>query len=821
MSTLCNMRVSRESYTFPFSHYPAVRLVLLFAAGIVMAGFTAPSPVVLFSLSGFLLVVCGLLHHRIRKSPNVSLGTALTVLYLLLIMSLGFTARGLQKYDEQFPKAEERLAQLHAADTLNWFGRVDDARLSPDRSLSVFMRVDSVQVTTGETVLNKTFNTQIRYFRADSLFTSQIESGSLMKLRAVPSAIPAKRNPHDFDVRSWLNGLGIYVQATGVMDGQSQILRQPNWRDWGWWRSGMRNGIARVFDEDQTPLAQAVLIGYRSGLDSDLRQDFSRAGLAHLMAVSGMHVGFVLIPLWFIIPFFWRYKYGSIAGLLLVTVVLFLYAGITGFSPSVQRASVFAFFIALARLYRYRRDPINLTGLAALLILIVNPSSLYLIGFQMSFGAVLTIFVMLPVLERLFTPRNRTLWYARIVQLTLLSVCIQLALMPILIHRFNEFSLIGPLMNTLAAPVTQVMFIWGFAGVFLGMIHEQAGVWFNLPANYLTALLAWLTTTSANLPGAFITARLHSLWIYPLWIALFAAAATMFKPALRFRMLIVCGLLAVGWQGDLLWQKHREAPALQLTFFDVGQGDAVLIETAHGKRYLYDAGLWSPFGNSGDRFILPHLRAEGITRLDGVFLSHPHADHIGGLIPIIREIEIGVIYDPGFEYHSAIFAGYRAAAREQGIRIEVPEMGDTIWLDESTPALVLGPHPDISSSNPNEHSLVVQIVYGNQRVLLTGDAETQAERLLAEQFGELLRSDVYKAGHHGSRTSSHEFFLEYVQPEKAVVSNGLRNRYNHPHPIAAWRMLQHTGEERLLYTALEGAVILRLDGENIHRVEWR
>jgi len=815
------MRISRETYKFPFSHYPAVRLVLFFGAGILLTNAITLPPVYLFLISGVMLLMAAILHTRLKKSPNVTLGTALTGIYLLFVMSLGFTAAGLQKYDERQPRPEERLPELHAADTLNWFGRVDDARLSATRSLSVFMRVDSVQTSSGFTVLDQSFETQIRYFRADSAFVEQIQPGALMMLRAVPSAIPPKRNPHDFDVQSWLGSLNIHIQAQGVRDGESIMIRPPDWRGWGWWRTGMREGIARVFAPEQTPLAQAVLIGYRSGLDSELRQDFSRAGLAHLMAVSGMHVGFVLIPLWFVIPFFWRYKYGSIAGLLLITVVLFLYAGITGFSPSVQRASVFAFFIALARLYRYRRDPINLTGLAALLILMVDPSSLYLIGFQMSFAAVITIFLMLPVLERMFSPRNKTRWYARIIQLTLLSVCIQLALLPVLIHRFNEFSLIGPLMNTIAAPITQVMFIWGFAGVFIGMIHEQAGIWMNLPANYLTAALAWLTTTSANFPGAFITARLHSLWVYPLWMALFAATAAMFKPALRFKLIVLCGLLAIGWQVDLLMQKHGEQPALQLTFFDVGQGDAVLIETAHGKRYLYDAGLWSPFGNSGDRFILPHLRAEGITRLDGVFLSHPHADHIGGLIPLINEIEIGVIYDPGFEYHSAIFAGYRAAAREKGIRIEVPEMGETIWLDESTPALVLGPHPDIGSSNPNEHSLIIQIVYGEQRVLLTGDAETQAERLLTQQFGELLRSDVYKAGHHGSRTSSHDFFLEYVQPHKVVVSNGLRNRYNHPHPVVAWRIMEHTGSERLFYTALEGAVILRLDGTDIHKVEWR
>ncbi|MFW6348009.1 MAG: DNA internalization-related competence protein ComEC/Rec2, partial [Cyclonatronaceae bacterium] len=476
--------------------------------------------------------------------------------------------------------------------------------------------------------------------------------------------------------------------------------------------------------------------------------------------------------------------------------------------------------IAFARLFQRRRDAINLTGLAAFLMLLADPQALFQIGFQMSFAAVLTIFVMLPLLERLFPPAKRNRSYARLAQLTLLSVCIQAALMPVLLHRFNEFSLIGPIMNTIAAPLTQIMFLAGFAAVFMSMIQEAAGTLAGFPADFIAQLLRELTQYAARLPGAFVQARLPSLWVYPLWAGLFGFMATLLHPALRMKWLIFCLVMALGWQASTLMQKVQP-PSLKLTFFDVGQGDALLIQTPLGNNYLYDTGVWTPYGNSGERVLIPHLKAEGISRLDGIFLSHPHADHIGGLLPLIQDPEISIsrIYDSGFEVHSAIFSGYRVAAREQEIPVEVLQAGAKVWLDELTPAFIMGPSPGLRSQNPNEHSLVMQIHYGEQQVLLTGDAEAEAELFLQHHYGELLESEIYKAGHHGSRSSSLRPFIEQIKPEKVIVSNGLENRYGHPHPEAVRRL--RASAEHVRYTALEGAVQIEVWPEEFTLRPWR
>lgn len=812
------MNVLRHQYRFPFNQYPAVRLALLLIAGILLAKvMPAGSPTAFAVCAGGLLLTAAL-HIWSRRHPSVEWSHAAMVAYLFFVVLLGFSRSSIHEAQKNYP-AEQRLAMLFEDEPLHWYGRLDEHRLSSRNTLALYFSVDSVKTTDGLRLHSQDFRTQIRYFRVDSAAAIPPD-GSYLQLTAKPSPIPVRRNPHDFDVAGWLGSMDIYVQAIGGDTDQIIVLRQADPWHWSWWRARLHAGIENVFSEEQAPLAKAIMLGYKAGLDPELRQDFSRAGLAHLMAVSGMHVGFVLFPLWLLIPLFWRFRYGRAAGLLVIIGVLMMYAGITGFSASVQRASVFAFFIAFARLYQHRRDPLNLTGLAAFLMLLADPQALFHIGFQMSFAAVITIFVMLPLLERLFAPQKRNHWYARLVQLTLLSVCIQAALFPVLIHRFNEFSLIGPVMNTIAAPLTQLMFLAGFGAVFISMVHEAAGALAGIPADMLASGLSYLTEFSARIPGAFLQARLPSLWIYPLWASLFGFTATLLNPSLRIKWFILCLLIGLGWQSSQLIEK-LQPPALDLTFFDVGQGDAVLVQTPYGKNYLYDAGVWTPYSNSGTRVLIPHLKAEGITHLDGVFLSHPHADHIGGLLSLIEDpdISIGHIYDSGFEVQAAVFSGYRVAAREHHIPVEVPQPGDIVWLDKATPAFILGPLPGLSSSNPNEHSLILQIHYGQQQVLLTGDAEKQAEELLLRHYGPLLESEIYKAGHHGSRSSSIRDFIEAVQPEKVVVSNGLNNRYGHPHPEAMARLHAYSG--RVRYTALEGAIQISVTPESFEYRPWR
>lgn len=261
-----------------------------------------------------------------------------------------------------------------------------------------------------------------------------------------------------------------------------------------------------------------------------------------------------------------------------------------------------------------------------------------------------------------------------------------------------------------------------------------------------------------------------------------------------------------------------EPPKLTITLFDVGQGDATLLQTPNGKNILIDAGIWSPGSNSGKQVLLPFFKENNIQKLDAVFLSHPHADHIGGIKDLLNEIDIDTIYNSGFEYESNLYRDYINLANSKDIPVVTLNAGTTIDIDESLLILVLGPEKGKFNNDPNQHSLVLNIIHGENEFLFTGDAGEDQERRLVENYGHLLDTDFLKVGHHGSKTSSELFFLKEVTPEIAVVSVAERNRFGHPHPEAVERL--ESTRSNIYYTSRDRALIFESDGKSIKRVKW-
>jgi competence protein ComEC len=216
------------------------------------------------------------------------------------------------------------------------------------------------------------------------------------------------------------------------------------------------------------------------------------------MAVSGLHVGFIVMPMWLLIPFVWSYQIGRHLGFGLMATVLITYCGITGFPASVVRASVMALLAAFARIYRHPREPINLMALAALLILVVDPDSLWDTGFQLSFSAVAILLTVLPTIQRLLPERmNRKPW-SMITGLVLVSVVVQIGLYPILASEFGEYSIAGTITNMAGIPLTQVMILWSMAGLPLSVIFQDHAALMMWPADTAAWLLMHVASTAGG-----------------------------------------------------------------------------------------------------------------------------------------------------------------------------------------------------------------------------------------------------------------------------------------------------------------------------------
>lgn len=257
---------------------------------------------------------------------------------------------------------------------------------------------------------------------------------------------------------------------------------------------------------------------------------------------------------------------------------------------------------------------------------------------------------------------------------------------------------------------------------------------------------------------------------------------------------------------------YTEAPAssaeFSVSFLDVGQGDAILIETPGGTQVLVDGGA--------DAGVLRELAAElplFDSDIDMVVATHPDTDHIGGLVDVLERYDIGQILITENKGESAAARAFAGAAADEGAEIAMARRGQVWHLDASTTLAVLFPETDVSEMENNAASIVVQITYGDTSFLLTGDSPKRIEEYLVLAEGENLQSTVLKVGHHGSRTSTSELFLEEVDPEYAVISAGADNRYGHPHVEVTDMLFNHRIET--LNTAEEGTITFVSDGKAV------
>jgi competence protein ComEC len=806
------MLPDRYLYKFPYARYPAVRVALCLSTGIgigsqIRAPGTQATLLTIFIILS-VLYVGSEWQNRVHINRNLSYLVRWT--YLLLLVCFGIMLVTQQSAREP---AEQVLLQGFEGKNLILTGMVRSAQLSSRQSFTAVLDVDSLSL--GGQTYPIPGRVQVRAFRPDSSTIANVKQNYRVKLSIAMRPWPEQRNPNAFNVGSWLRREGI--QATGNL--VEVYHSQPSVKKFTWLnlRSSMSELLEKTVKEDVRPLFKAILLGEKGDMDPDTRTAFSRAGLSHLMAVSGMHVGFVLMPVWFLIPLFWTHRAGRAAGLFTVGMILFLYAGLTGFSASVSRASLTACLLAFGKLFQRNRDSLNTTGAAAIILLLWDPDWLFDVGFQMSFTAVVIILVLGPVMRDWIPTRVRFTWRGSVLQFLGISLVVQLGLFPILASTFGEFSIAGPLANTIGVPVTQMLFLWSMFALPVAALFDGLSGWVMVPAELLARVLLLTVHLVGTSDLSYVQVTHTPQLLTLIWVAGAGAVASLQVPALRFRWLIVL-LMLLTVEKTMVLVDRATPQTLRITVYDVGQGDALLIETPSGKTLLYDTGVMSPFQNSGRSVIVPDLRSRGVRRLDAVILSHPHADHIGGILSVIEEFEVDVIYQAPLSYRSAVFSGYMQAAANKGIPIVELTAGMTIDVDPAMPVLVLHPSDGSYGSDPNAWSVSVKVVFGQTSFLLTGDAEHIAEQAMVERWGPFLASDWYKSGHHGSSTSSTDAFMQVVNPSMTAVSLGYSNRYRHPHRPATERM--HRWSDEVHFTSLHRALVYESDGGQVRRLSW-
>jgi len=632
-----------------------------------------------------------------------------------------------------------------------------------------------------------------------------------------------RRNPHDFDYRNHLFSRGIYLEAF-IHEPRSVMIRQNT----AFYLPGLlvqlkeqiKSFIHGYLSPHSSGILTALLLGERGEVDEKTRNNFANTGVIHVLAVSGLHVAYVTLIFITIIGLF-RLPYTTQT--LLVIIGLGFYVVLTGGAASVMRASIMASLILMATILERRSDIFNALATAALFILLIDPSQIYGIGFQLSFSAVLSIVLLFPVF-RTWVPMAEFKDYRlfnkfinSLVDLFLVSLAAQLGTLAITIYYFHKIPIISLLANLLVVPLIGLIVATGMCMLIIGpFVPLFATLWAAFLESIISFML-WFVSFCAEFKWAYVATRwIHLCEVWLLLAAVFSIAGL--KPRQMLKGWLILVLL---WGEFVVWKDVLTPQALELLVMDVGQGDAAIIHTPNGKTIVVDAGLKFSGRDMGQDVLSPYLRQRNWNFIDLLVLTHPHNDHIGGAEYLLNHHPVKRILMQAVSYDSYTYRKLLITIDSLKIPVEHAFAGK---IDSATaPAYirVMGPKQFSSldqPSNINNVSIVFQLFYGGTTVLFTGDAEQEVERdqLL---LGSLLKSDLIKAPHHGSRTSSSVSYLDLVQPHASLISLGAGNKYRHPAPVT----LKHYHERNILVrrTDLEGAIYYLSDGQSWTHQQWK
>jgi competence protein ComEC len=602
-------------------------------------------------------------------------------------------------------------------------------------------------------------------------------------------------NPHGFDYEAWL--LERNLRATGYVRTRSGNLRlEETVHAPRYWIERVRGAIrerirAALPDFPYAGVIAALAIGDQRAIPPEQWQTFTRTGVNHLMSISGLHVT-MISGLAFAVGYgFWRRVPRLVLALPAAKAAVLgalgaglLYALLAGYAVPAQR-TVYMLAVVAAALWLGRIDSAaTVLAVALLAVVVIDPWAVLAAGFWLSFGAVAVILYV--SLGRVGREHWLKSW-------TRVQVAVTLALIPVLLAVFQQVSIVSPLANAIAIPVVSL----GVVPLTLLGVLMPADLLLHA-AHFTMALCMVLLEGMAELPDAVWQQHAPPPW--SVVVAVAALALLLAPRGLPGRWLGVIGLLPL----FAVAPSALRSGDVEIVILDVGQGVSALVRTAH-HALLYDAG--PPFGSgadSGNRIIVPYLRAAGVPRLDTLIVSHDDDDHWGGAASVLQAMPVASTLTSLPDLDPLVLLAGPAGRCESGQRWE--------WDGVRFELL----HPTRSSYDDrgikdNDRSCVLKVEAAGGRALLPGDIERRSEEELVRGASGRLRADVLLAPHQGSRTSSTPGFVRAVQPRIVIFPVGYRNRFGHPHREVIRRYTD--ASTRVYRTDRDGAVTISIRSE--------
>lgn len=657
-----------------------------------------------------------------------------------------------------------------------------------------------------------------------------VKIGNIIKVRGKLRQFEEAANKGNFDSRKYYLSLGFYGK---IEAGTIEVINS----DYSGIRQGLyelrmeiierleklcsdNNGIFSIIN-NKNGIIGAIILGDKTDIDSDIKELYSVSGIAHILAISGLHISFIGMAIYRLLRRRFRFLFSAA-----VSIPVVLSFGImSGFGISTIRAIIMFILKIIGEVLGRKYDAITAISLAGLVLLVQNPFVVCNSGFQMSFGAIIAIVLILPIVEEILNTDNK------IIKVLSANFTISLVMNPILAWNYYELPTFSFLLNIVVVPLMSVVIVSSIAGIFCSCIMFGFGKAVIFPGCGILELYTFLCNIINKISVASIVVGQPKVTIIIVYYAILLVALFGLKNIrtkytrvekerniikketglvlekkakkerrikgqnVKLRLACIVGFLLLNC---LIY--YIPNTGFYITFINVGQGDGILIHGDNGTKVMVDGGSTSE-KQVAKNCIVPYLKAEGIGTIDYSIITHTDKDHISGILEILENnnsnrIRIKNLVMPDINMKDDTYNELIEKAKLKKINVLYIKKGDTLSLGKTIIKCIY-PETTTTASDKNDYCTVLSVKNKTSKILLTGDISKEIEEKIKDDIEE--NYTVLKVAHHGSNYSSSEKFLKKVNPKYSIISVGKNNSYGHP------------GNETMERLRKQGGVIYRTD----------
>ena len=794
-------------------NYPFIRYSLIFISGILINNlFTIGFELLVLPLIIFLSI--SILSYFIKHKRMAELVS--TISFYLFFFTLGNYLHAIEVESKFFLPDE-----MKTIEKLVVIGSVQSIDLRKEKEISFNLKSDSIRIDNvyqtreiflicrvrdNDESLNKLYN--------------KLVPGNIVRIEGTFQKGREDRNPGEFNYDNYLHSQGISGLLYVNDDYDVKII---NWNS-----SAFQTAIfnARKFVDSQIKslhnaqtagLLRGLLLADRSNIDYETKTEFVNSGVMHILAVSGLHVGYIVLIFVVVLG-----RFNIFIRSILTIVGLIAFLLLTGMPPSVFRAVVMAVVIIMAYMANRSTNIFNSLAIAAFIVLSLNPEELFGAGFQLSFLAVLSIAVIYPIMQKyIYSLKLKSKVVNYILLFMGVSLSAQLGTLPLTLIYFGKLSSVSLLTNLIVIPLAGVIVGIAIFTLTLSLFISSIAIFYSSANEIIIYTLYKIISFAGSNQYSFIPIKNFTLYdsaIFYAAIVLIILGLTQFKSVagkIIFMILVITNaVLLSSFDNRNLLEDNN----LNVMMIDVSQGDATLIKFPNGQSALIDGGYASFYFDNGKRIIRPLLNHLDIYKIDYAFVSSITQESYGGFIPLIRSGIIRNIIKPMPDSSSMVDIKFEELIHENNISIkyfrkdvlEIHEVKIYLLNDENSTSFI---------RTKNNQTGVFKLVYGNTSFLFPGNIENEAEYFYCDEYKNFLKSDVLKIANNGSINSTSLEFLQTVQPKMSLISVANQNKFVKTSPFILERLKKMNSQ--IYRTDQEGAVLLQSDGVKIRKARWK